>query len=553
MRPIRFLALAAVVIAAAGCDLGVTNLNNPDRPRILASPAEVEALGSAQFQGIISATVGNFNSVNSMMAVASFMNTSGLANTGMGPKSSIPRASIDNSVGNSESAENFRDFRILSGVARNATDILIQMGPEDRPVPYLGPGRAAQDRRLRALANFVGGVAYGYISLVYDASGVSRPDDEAGFIPPIDDYAAVNAYALEMLSDAIRLAAGMPAMPAEWIKGPGATGTISEAEFIRIVRSYRAHIRADAARNPQERADVVNGTWADIVADAQGGIQEDHVLHMDPGDGWNYDWLHASYHFRDANWHQMNYYIIGMADVSGGYASWLEQHRDIRPFFTIVTPDLRFPQGATRDEQITGVAPLDPPQYYRNRPLDADEGTTGWRNSQYDHWRFRGFADAIRIGPFPWFTRAQNDLLLAEGLIRTNQAGSALPLINRTREIAGLPPVTADGVSGAACVPRFPPGAGTLPGVGPLTQANGCGTLMLALMWEKWNETAWTKYGSWFFVNRGWGVLPVGTAVHWPVPHQELDARQLPIYGTGGAGQPGGAGPSVFGFGEGIR
>jgi hypothetical protein len=553
MRQIRFLALAAVVVAAAGCDLDVVNLDNPDRPRILASPAEVEALGSVQFQGIISATVGNFNSVNSMMAVASFMNASGLANTGMGPKSSIPRAGIDNSVGNSESAENYRDFRILSGVVRNATDILIQMGAEDRAVPYLGPGRAADDRRLRALAYLVGGVAYGYISMVYDASGISRPDDAEGFIPPLSDYAEVNAYALEMLDNAIRLASGMPAMPATWITGPGASGTIAEAEFIRIARSYRAHIRADVARNPQERADVVNGSWADIVADAQAGIQADLIFHMDPNDGWNYDWLNTAYHFRDANWHQMTYYIIGMADVSGGYADWLAAPRDTRPYFTIVTPDLRFPQGATRDEQITGVEPLDPPQYYRNRPLDGDEGTTGWRNSQYDHWRFRGFADNLRIGPFPWFTRAQNDMLQAEGLIRTGQAAAALPLINRTRAIAGLPAATVDGVTGAACVPRFPPGAGTLPGLGALTHANGCGTLALAMMWEQWNETAWTKYGSWFFVNRGWGVLPVGTAVHWPVPHQELDARQEPIYGTGGAGLPGGAAPSVFGFGEGIR
>jgi len=40
--------------------------------------------------------------------------------------------------------------------------------------------------------------------------------------------------------------------------------------------------------------------------------------------------------------------------------------------------------------------------------------------------------------------------------------------------------------------------------------------------------------------------------VHWPVPHQELDARQVPIYNTGGGGT-GSAGPSIFGFGTGPK
>jgi hypothetical protein len=209
-------------------------------------------------------------------------------------------------------------------------------------------------------------------------------------------------------------------------------------------------------------------------------------------------------------------------------------------------------EATARAEQVTGNVPLAGRQYIRNRPPEGDEGTTGWRSSMYDHYRFRGFADAARVGPFPWYTRAQNDMLRAEGLIRTGEAAAALPLINRTRNLSGLPDVTAAGTQGHTdSVPRFPASVGTLPGLGALTHPNGCGTLALAMMWETWMETAWTSYGAWFFANRGWGVMPVGTAVHSAVPHQELNARQVTIYNTGGAGLPGGAGPSVFGFGEG--
>ena len=62
-----------------------------------------------------------------------------------------------------------------------------------------------------------------------------------------------------------------------------------------------------------------------------------------------------------------------------------------------------------------------------------------------------------------------------------------------------------------------------------------------------------TTYGAWFFDSRGWGDLPEGTPLEWPVPNQELDARLLPIYNLGGVGQPSSAGTSTYGYGSGNR
>jgi hypothetical protein len=49
-------------------------------------------------------------------------------------------------------------------------------------------------------------------------------------------------------------------------------------------------------------------------------------------------------------------------------------------------------------------------------------------------------------------------------------------------------------------------------------------------------ETAYTGLGQWFVDSRGWGDLVQGTPLHYPVPFQELDARQKPYYGLGGGG-----------------
>ena len=48
--------------------------------------------------------------------------------------------------------------------------------------------------------------------------------------------------------------------------------------------------------------------------------------------------------------------------------------------------------------------------------------------------------------------------------------------------------------------------------------------------------------------SRGWGDLPQGTAVQWPVPNEEMDSRQQPFYNMGGLGNAGSAAKGTYGF-----
>ena len=77
-----------------------------------------------------------------------------------------------------------------------------------------------------------------------------------------------------------------------------------------------------------------------------------------------------------------------------------------------------------------------------------------------------------------------------------------------------------------------------------------CGNMMEAMKWEKRMETAFTGYGMWYFDSRGWGDLPEGTAMHFPVPYQELETRSStnPYYDMGGVGNPGGVPKGTYGF-----
>jgi hypothetical protein len=52
----------------------------------------------------------------------------------------------------------------------------------------------------------------------------------------------------------------------------------------------------------------------------------------------------------------------------------------------------------------------------------------------------------------------------------------------------------------------------------------------------------------WFVDARGWGDLVQGTALHWPVPFQEMDTRNKPFYNMPGTGTLPGAPIGTYGF-----
>jgi hypothetical protein len=149
--------------------------------------------------------------------------------------------------------------------------------------------------------------------------------------------------------------------------------------------------------------------------------------------------------------------------------------------------------------------------------------------SFYDYYRFQGFFNSARVGNYPVMTRAEMRLLAAEGQIRTGHVDLAGPLIDSSRvgkgglpAVTGIADLTTPVPGGAGCVPRVPQP--------PDFTATACGNIFEALKWEKRMETAFIGYGSWYFDDRGWGDLPEGTALNWPVPWQEMDARVEAFY-----------------------
>jgi hypothetical protein len=270
-----------------------------------------------------------------------------------------------------------------------------------------------------------------------------------------------------------------------------------------------------------------------VIADVQNGIQADVAVSLNPSLGWTYADL--AFHSTFAGNHQMTPMIIGMADTSGAYDAWLALPLDQRSPILIKTPDKRFPSGETRAQQQAN-SPAVPTGnlYYRNRTGTDTPGDQAWGSSYYDFYRWQPIRNAAGVGEFPLITKAEMDLLAAEGYLRLGQIAKAAALIDPYRTRAGLPALsgvvtdtTTPVPGGRACVPRVPTRVGN---------ATTCGTIFEAMKWEKRMETAYTGFAAWYFDSRGWGDLPEGTALEFPVPYQELDSRGLGLYSLGGLG-----------------
>ena len=623
------MVVALLWLGACQDPLDVKNVNNPSAGDVLATPADlrnwIRDTYNAWFRGGWA-----FDRLRPQMFTAGLENHSELANFNMGPRYLMPRGFIENSRGAPGAGESNSDFVQFHRAARSAALGLQKL----RTITVGSPGLDAQ---ARAFAWYSLGLANGYLSMVWDSAAIASPDDDPACVSlacltPLVSYQQVNAAALENLDSAEAVANSAPTgafpIPSTWLRQ---SANVSQADFIRLVRSHRAQIRAGMARTPAQRAAV---DWAKVIADANAGITADFQISADPANNWNVQWPVNG--FRAGSWHGMHMFMIGMADTSGEYQSWLNEPRNDKLQFVIQTPDRRFPRGATRPAQnsspgtkappiqvvgttaslsfvasppqiarttgsfvtdlwhagdqvsVTGSAgnnrtytvsavsdlvldlsPADTPTaegptanvtlagpsvglYFRNRPAGDDTPGDPLGSSMYDHYRFRAFFNANRIGPYPILTKAEIDLLAAEGYLRATPPDleNARLKINTTRVAAGLPAIPA-GVTitdpvpgGTACVPRVPTWTGT-------AYQAVCGNILEALKWEKRMETAYTGYGNWYLDSRGWGDLPEGTPVDWPIPWEEADTRRktfLAVWaGCGKVGTVESSGASTYG------
>jgi hypothetical protein len=546
MRKLNLIFLpAALILGACNNDLLVPNPNNPDVARVLARPSDVETSIGNSYGRMHQGAFGFNVSLTPALLTMAFEDASDLNNWGKGPRSSFPRNLIANSRGNQLQTENFTQFNELARAARTAAD-----GINSMDVAGFTLGSEAANNRARSFAYLVMGTANGNVALAYDSLTPVTPGNKGGE-PILISAQDAMVIALDQLDSAIAIA-GLTAytLPDSWING----NALSNVQVQQLARGWKARLRAGVARTPQQRAAV---NWDAVIADAGAALPTN--LNITMSNAANAVWtIGDGQHYVYDTWSQASPMIHGFADSAracgaGGdcYDGWLQTPLNSRYAFLIQSADQRFPPGATRAAQrdASGAgdfpSPPRPNLYFRNR-RPTDPAGAAYNLSQYDFYRFQEWSNT-RNGPYPVMTRAEMDLLMAEGYIRKGDWANAMAKINITRVGNGkLPPLT--GITSlnqpidnsGSCVPRVPQA--------PNYNTAACGNIMEAMKWEKRLETAFTHFGAWFFDSRGWGDLPEGTPLEWPVPFQELDVRAKPLYNLGGVGGVSSAQKGTYGY-----
>lgn len=521
-------ALALLGLTACGDALAVNNYNVPDIARVLYSEASVEAV-VAGLGSQVANTQRASESVNTQSKILAEESFASVANFGMAARVAN-RTSIANELGNDNQTGNLANFNANQRTQRLAFTALYSYAGIKARQGGVSLLSAGAENRLRAFAYFMAAQTIANTAVAYDSLAVLSEATPTSVIPGLSSAADANLKAIEYFDSAFTIAGrGMDDVPATWLSQGAA---VTQANFQRLVRSYRARARVAITRTPAERAAV---NWAAVIADATAGITADFVIQINGNTGWSAG-FDAGQMYVTGGWHSFPMKYAGMADVSGAYQTWVATPSANRRAFLVVTPDGRWPTGATRAlQQASTPNNLILPRYVRMRPTGDDVVAAGDGESWYDHRRF-GLAQSNNsvAGPYTEMSKTEIDMLAAEGYIRTGNNAAAEALIDISRLRNGLPSVVGVGAGvvpgGANCVPKLPNG--------------NCGSLLEAMKYEKRMETAFTGYMIWFTDGRGWNDLPANTVIEWPVPYQEMQARQQPYYN--GTRQQTGA--STYGF-----
>lgn len=518
MRIMKGIALAAMVVAV-GCDMDVTNPNEPDRDRVLENPVDVQSLISTSFQPYFE-HVQQTNPGLPTSAMADNL-TGGFFDFGVHDMTTEPRQAYNPSPLNTRGFVGRVPWSRLYPVLSNVNDGLRAIEENGLEIVIDGEDRTA---RARAFGKFVQGLVLGYLGLYHDQALIVTEDTDLEQLDPtgFEPYPDVLAAGMASLDEAIAIAeANDFAIPgsADWINGLD----LSPEDLVRIINSYKARLLAYGPRTWEERQAV---DWDEVLRLIDEGITEDFAPLGDLGP-WesNMRRLLARVRARPSDHVRPGYMAVGPADTSGAFQTWFATPSADRMPFQVVTPDRRV-QG---DED-----PATPGSYVGydvNTIWPEDRGTYRW--SYYEYHR-DGLGDSWHVGPQVTMSRTEMDLLKAEALIRLDREDEAVPLINATRVANGeLPPVTVAGPpDDAACVPRKVTGE--------------CGSLWDALMHERQLENMAIEGAMMWWDARGLGRLQEGTPVHFPVSGIELENLGLPLYTFGGPGNEGSAPPAQY-------
>jgi hypothetical protein len=464
----------------------VTNPNNPDVARALASPADVQSVAISSFNSWYQSSQDIYP--YSLLVVTADALTANFGNFGMRFNNVEPRIEYHNIASDGDAPVANTAWGNFYGTLGQANDALSAITGGVQL-----PGGTAQ---YKALAQFSQAGALMQLGLNFDKAFVVDEsfNPSSSTLPSLVPYDSVVKTAMAKYDAVIAASAGQ-----SWTYDasvfPSANGLLTASRLNRIANTLAA---LTLTYEPRNAADAAKVDWARVLKYADNGIGTgaagapfDMVVIGDGGTNW---YNHFMYYTDDPTWMRVDQHLVHQMNAS--------------------VPD-KF-NGTVVGPTGPGDARLGPGKDYQ---FDGDligDATRGiYMQSPYSHRRYYDVAEdspTSAEGPMPYLLAAESDLAKAEALVRTNgDLALAAQLINNTRVTRGA--------------------------LAPMTAGSGTAALLAAITYEREVETMGTSAFT-FFQLRHDDALQAGTLRHLPVPAAELENDGLPIYTFGGVGLP---------------
>ncbi|HDJ33238.1 MAG TPA: hypothetical protein ENF21_03960 [Bacteroidetes bacterium] len=493
MKNLKYIFILIIAIGLTHCDsfedLEVPNYNNPDLDQVYSNVEDYPSLLSGAYSTWWNHCIGT--NPNFALAPASETMNTGYGSWGATPYYRIPREPVPNQDGDRVLYPTCGGWfgyyqaiptvnNILNKLVNDGLTVVI--GEEDHTTSTL------------AHAYFLQGILYGHLALLYDKGFlVTENTDISSFDFEFTGYSSMMDFAISRIEQAIQICESNTFTdPIEMMPG----NTFTNESLGRLANSYAARLLAYNARTASE---TQAADWGKILAFAQKGITTDFMVTSQPG--WKGLAIERDpYSYLDVTlwgWTRIHQRLLNMMAPDDPNAVYPWPY-GVSTLGEINSPDTRF------DEYFTYNASIPWAKYATSKGYHI-----------MSHYTFNRFSDLYDwgVGSVPFFLTTENDLLIAEALIRTNgDKGMAAGLINKTRVTSGnLPAADASDTN-----------------------------LMEELYYERFVELLMTYPLSGYFDRRRTDVegmgLYEGTVRHLPVPYHELVIHSYDIYTFGGAG-----------------
>ncbi|MGH7602569.1 MAG: hypothetical protein ACRENK_01075 [Gemmatimonadaceae bacterium] len=493
------IAAGAVLFTSACNNLDVTNPNNPDVARALASPSDVQSLAQSTVRSWYMTSVSAGPDDNGDLtpyhfgSVTSDVTTGNFGNFGMRFNNLEPRIPYGNSSAGGDRAVTETPWNYNYGTIGATNDVLralkggLSLGSDDLTEQY------------KEEAEFSQAASYTYLAMEFDKAFVVTENNTPTTPPTLVPYAEVRDSTLRMWKDVIAATAAHNYTYAV-TDFPLKDGALTSKRINRIANTMAAMLLAYSPRIPSQSASV---DWAAVAAFADKGIGTGSagapfdIVVVDDRNTW---WSYVASYGDQQDWIRMDHRVINRMNPSVPPRYGFAQDG--------VTPDASIPaQGTSPDARYTTDYAYKPP------PI-GDPARGIYMQSVFYHKRYEFTAESQPgkfAGPVPYMLAAESDLINAEALIRSNgDLNKAATLINITRV-----------------------GRGNLP---PATAADGATGLLSDISYERDVELTNTS-GTTLYWRRAVTDQPMqtGTVCQLPIPAKELETLGLPVYTFGGS------------------